>query len=218
MLAYPTRVPIGADKTNGYSVFYHDPYAAGKYYELATILPAIKTAKNYIMEVTAVDLGSGPVLLYWTDVNAATHHARIRGRILVDLNQYSADFDISGDIDVTGGAKPFTRPVGFFYGDYHTASGYVQQTKRGLVAGQTYYHFYPMWVDRTGGARYSHIIVSQGGQNPLVNVIDAADQAKELKLTSIPPGEWKTVKAQVELKTLKGAMPKFKETNEQKEH
>ena len=163
--------------------------------------------ENYVMDVSAIDLGSGPVLLYWADVNTASHKARIRGRIIASLGNYSSDFDISSESDLTVAASGYyPKSPQFFYGDYHTASGYLQQ--RGTVlARKNIYHFYPLWVDRTGGARYAVVTVSEDA--PLVAGVQPVLQ---LQLFTVPPEEWVYPPPIVELNSFRGTLPQMRET------
>jgi hypothetical protein len=216
LLAFPTVMGSGANATNGYSLFFHNPTANGTYSELAAIAPITSSSANYVMNVTAIDLGRGPVLLYWTDVNTASHKARIRGRVIVSLGQYSSDFDITGDADLTVNSNNYfpAAPL-FFYGDYHTASGYIQHPRAAValraLASSEIYHFYPIWVDRSGGARYAQVTVSLGG------AIGEGAQSKQLQLAIIGAAQWKTPPATVDLLKFKGKLPQMRETIRQNE-
>ncbi|MBV9216334.1 MAG: hypothetical protein JO053_09170 [Acidobacteria bacterium] len=204
LFAYPTIVGSGSNATNGYSLFFHDPSASGKYSELTTITPLSKSPSSYVMNITAIDLGTGPVLLYWLDVNASTHVGRVRGRVILDLGTYSPDFDITGDIDLTKGG------VGRFYGDYHTAGGYVSRRGSPLLLGKEYYYFYPIWDDGTDGTHYAQVRVSVG-LNPSEGL-----SAKSLNVIKAPAGSWKPTPPPVDLITFKGKLPRMRDRGDEK--
>ncbi|HEY6308379.1 MAG TPA: hypothetical protein VI488_18185 [Candidatus Angelobacter sp.] len=207
VFAFPTIIKDGKTRSNGYSVFFHDPLDSGAHSEIKAILPVNDSPQNYVMDVSAIDLGSGPVLLYWADVNTASHKARIRGRVISALGTYSNDFDITGDTDLTVAASGYyPKSPQFFYGDYHTGSGYMQQ--RGpVLTRKDIYHFYPLWVDRTGGARYSVVTVSENA--PLVAGVQPA---LPLQYITVPPEEWTYPQPVVELNTFRGNLPQMRET------
>jgi hypothetical protein len=212
LLGFPTVIGSGASAANGYSVFFHDPGDPGTFSEMPAITPLTSAAASYVMNVTAIDLGRGPVLLYWMDVDTANHKGRMRGRIIVSMGQYSSDFDITKDADLTVAANNYflTKPQ-FFYGDYHTAGGYIQYPRRaGIITGTAtgdIYRFYPIWVDRTGGARYAVVTVSEGGQ-----IVASAEMAKQLNISTIGRGQWKVTPPTVELRNFKGKLPVMRET------
>jgi hypothetical protein len=212
LLGFPTVIGSGASAANGYSVFFHDPADSGTFSEMPAITPLTSAPTSYVMDVTAIDLGRGPVLLYWMDVDTASHKGRMRGRIIVSMGQYSSDFDITKDADLTLNSNNYflTAPQ-FFYGDYHTASGYIQQPRKAMVilgnATSDIYHFYPIWVDRAGGARYATVTVSEGGQ------MGANSQmAKQLNISTIGRAQWKETPPTVELRDFKGKLPSMRET------
>lgn len=148
MLAYPSPV----NGRLGFRLFFHDR-ASGTYTEAVDnpILPESKD--GFILHLTAIDIGEGPVLLYWYDVNLAKKTATIRGRFVTgDLTFGGADFDISR---AGGKRRSFDLLVGDggppWYGDYLTAWGYVK-TPRLVAQGKPFpvtYFYYPMWVEPT---------------------------------------------------------------------
>jgi hypothetical protein len=210
LLAFPTVMGSGANSTNGYSVFFHDPLDSGSFSEIPAIQPLTSSPSNYVMNVTAIDIGQGPVLLYWADVNTTSHKARMRGRIIVHLGQYSSDFDITGDVDLTLPANfYFPAKPQFFYGDYHTASGYKQQVHSRSKPGALVdvYHFLPLWVDRAGGARFAEIVVSDALQPG-----EGGSSYKQLQISAVPPSHWRATAATVNPQDLKGKLPAIRET------
>ena len=107
------------------------------------IVPAVKSAESFIFHLTAIDTGSGPVLLYWNDVDGDRKIVTVRGRFVLRENMFSDDFVI---------AKPFplikTVLPGSWFGDYQTASGYRD-------------HFYPMWIEPHGVIRFAEIDITE---------------------------------------------------------
>jgi hypothetical protein len=199
LLAFPT---VMGTSGNGFSVFFHDLNSGG-YSEMPAILPMTHSSANYTMDVTAIDIGQGPVLLYWTDVNTSSHKARIRGRVIVTLGQYSSDFDITGDLDLTTPANfYFPASPQYFYGDYHTAGGYLQRQGRTLLGSPSVYRFYPMWSDRAGGARYAVVTVAEGSGLP---------SGSQLQVSAMATNQWRAAQATVDLQTFKGRLPRRKE-------
>jgi hypothetical protein len=207
LLAFPaviTEGKAGKVRANGYSVFFYDPQESGTYSEMKAISPLTETPENYVMDVTAIDIGSGPVLLYWMDVNTASHKVRMRGRIIVSLGHYSSDFDITDEATLTEKANGHVKgsDTEYFYGDYHTASGYVQERGPAL-ARKNIYHFYPLWVDRNNGASYAVVTVSEDApllKGPLPPL--------QPQLFSVAPEEWKYPPPTVDLNSFRGTMPK----------
>ena len=211
LLAFPTIVTegkAGKVRTNGYSVFFYDPQDSGTFSEIKAISPLTESPENYVMDVTAIDIGSGPVLLYWMDVNTVSHRAKMRGRIIVSLGHYSSDFDITDETDLTVAANGYAQntKTEYFYGDYHTASGYVQQRGPAL-ARKNIYHFYPLWVDRANGSSYAVVTVSEDA--PL---LDGQLPPLEPQLFSVAPQEWKYPPPTVDLNSFRGTNPKVIDT------
>ncbi len=50
---------------------------------------------SFILHVTPVDAGSGPLFWYWYDVNAGAKHATIRGRLVTQDNEETQDFSVA---------------------------------------------------------------------------------------------------------------------------
>src|ERR1043165_745581 len=133
----------------GYRLFLYDQ-AAGAFGELPPILPASEPAsgkRSITMHLTAIDVGDGPVMLYWDDVDAATATVTIRGRLLVRDGSTSPDFVVASD-----GAASHTFPAtaGVWYGDYRTAAGYASKDS-------FEYHYFPIWVESDQRVHFSHV-------------------------------------------------------------
>ena len=110
-------------------------------------------ADNVVFHLAVADPGTGPVLLYWTDLDSAAKTITVRGRLITGKGKFTDDFVISQS---SGQPASFALGGGdYWYGDYHTAGGYA--TKFSQTAGQgkfsvttgttTYYEYYPMWVE-----------------------------------------------------------------------
>jgi hypothetical protein len=216
LFAYPSIIGKDANATNGYSLFFHDSREGGTYVEISPIVPLTRSSSDFVMDVTAIDIGKGPVLLYWMDVNSATHVARMRGRVIVSVGQYSSDFDISSDIDLTLPANYYPKIPGkpaFFYGDYHTASGYEGRSlnigPKLNVGPKDVYRFYPIWVDRTGGTRYAVVTVSEAA-----HLGDSNMESKPLATATVPSGRWRSTPPAVKVIDLKGELPQVRQVNE----
>lgn len=148
MLAHPSPV----NGRLGFRLFFFDR-ASGVYTEAEKnpILPESKD--GFILHLTAIDIGEGPVLLYWYDVNLAQKTATIRGRFVTGDRTFSRnDFDISR---AGGKRRSFDLLVGEdgppWYGDYLTAWGYAKTARfaaKGKPVPVTYF-YYPMWVEPT---------------------------------------------------------------------
>ncbi len=161
---------------HGYRLFFYS-HKTNKFAQANAILPVSTDPNSYVFHLTMVDVGSGPVLLYWYDVDATTQQATIRGRFLISsalgANSYSADFDISK----TGGkSRSFDLAQGlayccdggkvFWYGDYFTAGG-MAKAMFSPVKGPlgvnlsipigTKYSYYPVWVEPDKTIRFNEV-------------------------------------------------------------
>lgn len=126
--------------------------------ELRPIGPKDASANSFVMQLTAIDPGAGPVLLYWYDINGATKKGSVRGRFVFNEDQYSPDFDIA--VDVGGGAHLFDviPNTKYWYGDYKTAGGYGP---KGLQPVSTsLYRYFPQWVEPDGAIHFSEVVLS----------------------------------------------------------
>lgn len=82
----------------------------------------------------------------------------------------------------------------------------VFQLDTGNISPREIYRFYPMWVDRMGGARYAQVTVSLG------STLGEGAQAKQLQLATIGAAQWKTAPATIDLQRFKGRLPQMRET------
>jgi hypothetical protein len=171
LLTYPTSPSSisppakSADWGGGQDLILYEP-ANNHMITLAPVVPRSHDPKDYVLHLTAIDLGKGPLLLYWMDVSAAKKSAVIMGRLLFEDGSISSDFLISQNnsgqeyaeqIACTG-PKHDQVP---FYGDYHTAFGYATAPWKADGVVMASYYFFPMWVDpAANGAHYTRVSVS----------------------------------------------------------
>jgi hypothetical protein len=141
------------------------------------------------MHLTAVDLGTGPVLLYWYDLDSATKTMTIRGRLITGNGQYSPDFVISKQ----GSATSFALTSAYYwFGDYKTAGGFIREGN--IITGQgpfkvtthvAHYHYYPIWINPLGSVNYADVDYS------LDLSTFSSKNAKPLQLVETPQTRWK---------------------------
>lgn len=185
-IAYPTNLGSAG---HGYSLYYHD--RATKYFGASDpIKPQAAGKDNFIMHLSAVDLGSGPILLYWYDVNVSTFLITIRGRMILGDGSHSSDFTISR---ASGKPEAFDMRLGttpYWYGDFHQAEGYVDEVKppKGTIASgilsKFRYHYYPIWVQPDGTTRIAHL--SYGPEDRRPEPVDVP-----ILVSDIPSHLWK---------------------------
>ncbi len=166
VLAYPATVTDSNGKKNdGYQMYVFDP-SNNQFGQAQPIFPAIHSPGHFLMHMVAIDPGSGPILLYWYDVDGNTKTASIRGRLVYENGSYSTDFAVATTTFILPPKYPKPQIVTYsfatnsaWYGDYHTAGGYawngITQINKQL------YQYYPMWVQSDGNAHYSHVSVTR---------------------------------------------------------
>ena len=151
LLSYTDTLDFG--KGDGFRMFLHQG-GTSTWLHLPPIAPKVADADNYLIHVTPIDVGRGPVFFYWYDVNTATSEVAIRGRLQVEDDKTTASFGVSR----TGGAPVSFSVAGMkrSYGDYHTAGGYYRADSSQPWA-QTTYHYYPVWVEPDGKIHFAHV-------------------------------------------------------------
>ena len=182
-IAYPVNL---GDSGKGFALYFHDrankAFAGGD-----VIKPMVKGKFNFIMHVSSIDLGSGPVLLYWYDVNSTTKSITMRGRLITGTGTHSSDFTI---------ARTQGEPTSFdlalprkSFGDYHQADGYIEEvplpkgTAVSPVPGKYRYHFFPLWVQPDNTTHLAQ--VSYGPVNAKLRPVDVP-----LLVSDIPLNRW----------------------------
>lgn len=174
LIAYTNSIQSQGKNTNGYSLFFYDR-TTNQYAEADPILPLNKDANSFTMHLTAVDLGTGPILLYWYDINWTTQRATIRGRLVTGPQKHSGDFQIYRATAVNGiGGRGLRRSSSFalgsskyWYGDYKTAGGYSVGTQMQRLGNltqrpQVSYNYFPLWVQPDNTVRYIRVRVEPG--------------------------------------------------------
>ncbi|HUR80036.1 MAG TPA: hypothetical protein VM733_04685 [Thermoanaerobaculia bacterium] len=133
----PDTIP---GKGHGYRIFFEG--STIPFREAAIpITPATKNPNDVAFHLQAIHLDfAGPALLYWYDFNSVDRSITIRGRFILGDGKYTPDFTISQQ---GGGAQGFDASNGFWYGDYQTAGGYLQD--------QFHLVYHPMWVNAVDG-------------------------------------------------------------------
>lgn len=144
LFAFPSVIKRSAGDTYGYRLFAVED---GVPTELDPIVPTQADTDGFTMHLSAIDLGEGPVMLYWTDMNGKTKQGTVRGRVIIASSWRTDDFDV----DVVGGNRHSWNltegQYGYWFGDFRTAGGYRDRR----------YHYYPMWVETDGTMRYAHV-------------------------------------------------------------
>lgn len=130
---------LEGDKGDGHRVYLFD--GNDSWTALPPIAPLSPNKNNFTLHLTPVDLGHGPILLYWYDVDTVAKTASIRGRFIITDSSYTSDFTIAPSFSVTSYRS---------YGDYHTAGGYAA-SRTGP------YNFYPIWVQPGGKVHFTHV-------------------------------------------------------------
>jgi hypothetical protein len=205
MLAFPDN--FGSSGW-GYRVAFYDR-KAGTVTDASdadSILPAKSKTDNVAYHLAVADPGSGPVLLYWTDLDSATKKVTVRGRLITGKNKFTDDFTIS---QAAGQPTNFTLAGNeYWYGDYHTAGGYVK--KSSLTTGQgpftvtlastTRYDYYPMWVEPNSTLRYTRVEYSISSS---LLTLQPNVKAKQVNERTISLDRWKPQPPPVELSRIR---------------
>ena len=147
LVVYPDTLENG--QGDGYRVYLYE--GGQSWTAMPPIAPQVAGKDNFVLHVTAVDPGSGPILLYWYDVDAAAKTATIRGRLVLADDRYTSDFSIS-----RSGlqSRSFSIVKSRWYGDYHTAGGFRRNTRPGQL---TRYEFFPVWVETDGKVHFAQV-------------------------------------------------------------
>jgi hypothetical protein len=174
LIAYTNAVQVQGHNTNSYSVFFYDR-TTKQFAQADSIVPLNKDANSFTMHLAAIDPGTGPILLYWYDINWTTKKATVRGRLITGPEEYTEDFEIyRATTHRMMPAGPLRRintfdlgSSGFWYGDYKTAHGYTVGTQRHPVGGpelsqQVSYNYFPMWVQPDKTVHYIRVKVTPG--------------------------------------------------------
>jgi hypothetical protein len=186
VLAFPDKTPAGV---YGYRVYFFDR-ARGQLCSPegpdAWILPATRSAGNIAFHLAVADPGTGPLLLYWTDMDSAAKTLTVRGRLITGRGEFTEDFTISRQ----AGADHSFALGGNWYGDYHTAGAFMRRV--GQAAGQapfvvdsrtSRYEFYPMWVESDGIVHYTRV---EYAVDPTMLATTALAKARPVRIIAVP--------------------------------
>ena len=221
LISYTNALQAQGKNTNGYSLFFYDR-DTNQYAEADPILPLNKDANSFTMHLTAIDLGTGPILLYWYDINWTTKKATVRGRLITGPEEYSGDFQIyqpSSNRVISSSPIATRIPTfdlgssSFWYGDYKTGGGYTVGTQRLQSAGpivrrqEVSYNYFPMWVQPDRTVRYIRVRV-EPGPTPIT--------FKPIERRRIP--KWWPAPPPVELARRKFTAAELRVMREYKEH
>jgi hypothetical protein len=189
-LALSQRPPSGHatyDWGYGQDLLLYNPKTNG-FLQLPPVVPRSHSPKDFVIDMTAIDPGEGPILLYWLDVSTAAKTATVMGRFVENGGAVSADFVISQ----TGGAgKPAAEydqtlscaPIQFF-GDYHTAGGFVQRLPTSIA-----FSYFPSWVEPSKSAiRFTRVVFTTPA--PYLGPAQAGTVAR---LGAVPPASAWTI-------------------------
>lgn len=125
------------DAGDGYRLYF---VKGNTWIPMPPIAPLVPDPDNFILHLTGIDLGIGPVLFYWYDIDSSARTATIRGRLVARDDLSTRDFKISESFSVATGSK--------WYGDYHTAGGFLLEKyleSKSHPRGPQY-EYYPVWV------------------------------------------------------------------------
>jgi hypothetical protein len=155
ILAVPEMMPNNGGY--GYGLYLVD--AAGNYSPLQKIAPMEANGKGVIFHLAAIDLGIGPVLIYWYDINAANRKMQVRGRLITADYSYTSDFPVSLVFEA-----PAAAPSPWF-GDYHMAGGFARGLRQAAPVGQRRFastvsptfEYYPVWKQPDGYIHFGRI-------------------------------------------------------------
>ena len=139
---------LDGNKGFGYRIFFYDLQT--KTFEEAVdnpIGPALENEKNVAFHLQAIDLGEGPIFLYWKDLDTETRHITVRGRFVTAKGEMSGDFAISR---ANGKPRSFdvTSEKPYWHGDYQTADGYISGSR---------YVYKPVWPEPGKRVRFAHV-------------------------------------------------------------
>lgn len=178
LLTFPTTLKSdgGATLGHGYRLFSFEP-STNRFTEGRVVAPAKSDPDNVVMHLAAVDAGSGPALLHWTDIDSASRTATIRGRLVGLSGPIAADFDIAREAGSSANWNLDQVSSAYWYGDYHTGSGFhVRQSDSGAASRAPCtgcitdsYKFYPMWVQPDGTVRYTEVVYRRITPPPVVS-------------------------------------------------
>jgi hypothetical protein len=178
ILAYRNYFPL--------AVFHYNMYvfkSPSSWLPLAPIVPKVPFSNNFVLHVTPVDPGRGPLLFYWYDVDSIAKKATIRGKLITRDDAETVNFAISrtGQVEYA-----FDVSDKRWYGDYHTAGGYAVDSYWSKDWQHGSYHYYPIWVEPNGNIRVAHITFNVPNTTTIHELVDLPDPLIYKDLTVRP--------------------------------
>ena len=174
ILAYPGTID---QLSHGYRVFFYNR-ESNQYAESDAVVPVKPSSSSFIMHLTMIQpTGGGPVLLYWYDVDSSSKTARIRGRLISDEQEYSADFEISKAFSLSS----MSSSMPYWYGDYLTAGGIKDLS----TSGNSRYTYYPVWIEPDQKITFTRVVYPAVGIAPADAIV--------LSTKALGAKQWKAV-------------------------
>lgn len=197
-LAVPASLNKVLKSASGYQIFLYNA-RNNSISELSPIAPTNPGRGGLILHVVAVDVGEGPILLYWTDVDADTKRATIRGRFILGADQasHSSDFVISRDKNQSREIDLTTTQGPRWYGDYQMAGGYGSNKKVGSLSIREV-HYFPVWIEPQDAPRFTEVVYQMG----FPERVSAPAAGVVPSYRVLPIGPWKPLPASVDRASL----------------
>lgn len=160
ILAVPEMMP--GQGGYGYGLYFVD--AAGNYTPMQKVAPMVANGKGVIFHLAAIDLGVGPVMLYWYDINAAEQKIQVRGRLITADSAYTSDFPVS---------LPFDAPTtSTWFGDYQMSGGHARNLRQLTQVGQQRvaisnpptFEYFPVWKQPDGEIHFGQVVYEKPSQ------------------------------------------------------
>jgi len=179
-IVYAATLPQGY----GYRLAFYDRATSAFADADDEIVPAKAGTSNFVMHPAVIDNGSGPVLLYWNDVDLDTASVTVRGRFIFGPGSYSSDFVISRDEAGQPRSFPVKKgPPADWYGDYQTAAGFRHAINPRVSSPGALDVYYPMWIEAGGVIRFARVEMAELGASP------------NLRRVVIPAARWRRPEA-----------------------
>jgi hypothetical protein len=150
LVAFPSTI---GDSGDGYRLYMQN--GTSSWLPFPPIAPQTPNPDSFVLHPTAIDPGRGPIFFYWYDADAETRRVTIRGRLITRDREATADFSVSRD---GGSSRSFDVSTDErWYGDYHTAGGYVAAPAAPDWSFNTF-HYFPVWVESDRKTHFAHVI------------------------------------------------------------
>jgi hypothetical protein len=159
LLAFPATFTETSGHSYGYQLYVFDP-TLKTYAAAAPVQSSWHTDQSLVMHLDAIEVGGGPVLLTWYDIDQGAAKVTLRGRFVFSATETSPDFAVATDSATTPHVFAL-QPEDTWFGDYKTAGAY--RTPLGAAPKDLdTWHYYPMWDEQDGRMHFSHVEVARG--------------------------------------------------------